>query len=158
MLTAGALLAFVTTGNAGIMGAARYPVALARDGLMLKLLAKTSGSRAIPVPALLFTSGVMCLLQFLPIEQLVSVSSTLVMLSYVINNLSVLLMRESGVLNYRPTFRTPLYPIPPIMCIMLFSMMIMRLGDYALNTVFLLIFVSVIMCFSTAGMSRKRPP
>lgn len=147
VLTVGALLAFVTTGNAGIMGAARYPMALGRDKLMPSFFAKVYGRRAIPIPSLLFTGGVMCAVQFLPLEKLVSVSSSVVMLSYILTNVSVLILRESGVLNYRPSFRTPMYPILPILCSVVFVLMILRLGGLALYLSFLIIIASIILYF-----------
>ena len=103
-LTLGALLAFVTTGNAGLMGAARYPVALARDEYAPAIFART-----------------------------VKVASTVVMLSYVLTNLAVVILRESGVMNYRPSFRTPLYPALPLGCMMLFALLVVKQGDASLG-------------------------
>lgn len=133
MLTLGALLAFVTTGNAGIMGAARYPVALSRDGLLPGLFNKVYGKNKIPVPALLLTGGLMVGVQFLDLEHLVSVASTVVILSYILTNGAVLILRESGVMNYRPSFKTPLYPLMPLMCILVFSLMILRMGTTSIH-------------------------
>ena len=147
VLTAGALLAFVTTGNAGIMGAARYPMALARDNLMPPIFARVYGERDIPVPALIFTGVMMCTVQFLPLQQLVQVASTVVMLSYILTNASVVILRESGVLNYRPSFRTPLYPSLPIFSVIVFVCMIFKLGDLALGLSFLIILASTALYF-----------
>lgn len=147
VLTIGALLAFVTTGNAGIMGAARYPMALARDSLIPSVFAKVYGKREIPVPALLLTGAVMCAVLFLPLEQIVEVASTVVMLSYALTNLCVVILRESGVLNYRPSFKTPFYPVLPIVCIVVFVMMIFELGTLALDLSMVIILASTVLYF-----------
>ena len=132
-LTLGALLAFVTTGNAGLMGAARYPVALARDEYAPAIFARTVGPRRVPVPALLLTGAVVAAVQFLDLETIVKVASTVVMLSYVLTNLAVVILRESGVMNYRPSFRTPLYPALPLGCMMLFALLVVKQGDASLG-------------------------
>lgn len=147
VLTLGAMLAFVTTGNAGIMGAARYPVALARDGLMPKRFSSVMGKNAIPVPALLLTGGFMVAVQFMGLETLVKVASTVVILSYILTNAAVLILRESGVLNYRPSFRTPLYPVVPFMSILLFSLLILRMDDISIYLALLIITGSVILYY-----------
>lgn len=147
ILTLGAMLAFVTTGNAGIMGAARYPVALARDGLMPKRFSSVMGKNAIPVPALLLTGGFMVAVQFMGLETLVKVASTVVILSYILTNAAVLILRESGVLNYRPSFRTPLYPVVPFLSILLFSLLILRMDDISIYLALLIITGSVILYY-----------
>ena len=143
-LTVGALLAFVTTGNAGLMGASRYPVALARDQYAPGVFARTMGRRRIPVPALLLTGAVVAAVQFLDLETIVKVASTVVMLSYVLTNLSVIILRESGVMNYRPSFRTPFYPAVPIACMMLFSLLIVKQGDASLGITGCIVLFSVL--------------
>ncbi len=154
-MTLGALLAFVTTGNAGLMGAARYPVALARDGYAPTVFARTATRREIPVPALLLTGAVVAAVQFLDIETLVTVASTVVMLSYVLTNLSVLILRESGVMNYRPSFRTPFYPVLPVLCILLFLLLIVKQGNRSLAIAGVLTLLSVAL-YMRYGMREKR--
>ena len=155
VMTLGALLAFVTTGNAGLMGAARYPVALARDGYAPALFARTATRREIPVPALLLTGAVVAAVQFLGIETLVTVASTVVMLSYVLTNLSVLILRESGVMNYRPSFRTPFYPVLPVLCILLFLLLIAKQGNQSLAIAGVLTLLSVAL-YMRYGLREKR--
>ncbi|MBQ7252861.1 MAG: amino acid permease [Kiritimatiellae bacterium] len=155
VLTVGALLAFVTTGNAGLMGAARYPVALARDGCAPAVFAHVAGARRIPAPALLLTGSVVAAAQFLDIESIVKVSSTVVMLSYILANLSVFIIRESGVMNYRPSFRTPFYPVTPLLAVFLFVLLIVKLGDQALGLSALLIAFGVAL-YMRYGMRQKR--
>ncbi|MBO7222749.1 MAG: amino acid permease, partial [Kiritimatiellae bacterium] len=140
---------------AGIMGAARYPVALARDGLMPKRFAAVMGKNNIPVPALLLTGGLMVGVQFLNLELLVQVASTVVILSYILTNSSVLILRESGVLNYRPSFRTPLYPIVPLVCILLFSLLVLRMGSTSIHLALLIVLGSVVLYYCYGRNVRK---
>ena len=155
LLTAGALLAFVTTGNAGLMGAARYPVALARDRYAPCVFAGVWGGRRIPGPALLLTGAVVAAVQFMGIETLVTVASTVVMLSYILTNLSVIILRESRVMNYRPSFRTPFYPALPIACMSVFALLVVKLGDTALGLTYVFVGLSLALYFCY-GLRVKR--
>ena len=152
-LTVGALLAFVTTGNAGLMGAARYPVALARDRYAPEVFSRTFGPRRVPVPALLLTGGVVAAVQFLDLATIVKVASTVVMLSYVLTNFSVVILRESGVMNYRPSFRTPFYPALPLGCVLLFSLLVIEQGNVAVA--FGLVLASVLL-YMRYGLRVRR--
>ena len=152
-LTLGALLAFVTTGNAGLMGAARYPVALARDRYAPPVFARVYGRRRVPVPALLLTGATVAAVQFLDLETLVKVASTVVMLSYVLTNLSVVILRESGIMNYRPSFRTPLYPALPVGCVVAFALLVTEQGSTAVAAA--LVIASVLM-YMRYGLKVRR--
>ncbi len=110
LLTVAGILAFVTTANAGLMAAARYPLAMARDGLLPGFLSRIRGRARIPVEGVALTTAVMCVSVFLHLDVLVIASSTVVILSSMIINLSVIVLRESHLSNYRPSFRSPLYP------------------------------------------------
>ena len=154
-LTLGALLAFVTTGNAGLMGAARYPVALARDEYAPAVFARTVGPRRVPVPALLLTGAVVAAVQFLDLETIVKVASTVVMLSYVLTNLAVVILRESGVMNYRPSFRTPLYPALPLGCMMLFALLVVKQGDASLGVTGGIMVFSILL-YMRYGLRARR--
>lgn len=128
ILTGGALMAFVTTANAGVMAASRFPFAMGRDRLIPEFFSHTYGHQNIPLPALLVTGAAMVGVQFLELEVLVTVASTVIMLSFILTNISVIILRESGLQNYRPSFRTPGYPILPLACIALFIWLIVELG------------------------------
>ena len=154
-LTLGALLAFVTTGNAGLMGAARYPVALARDEYAPAVFARTVGPRRVPVPALLLTGAVVAAVQFLDLETIVKVASTVVMLSYVLTNLAVVILRESGVMNYQPSFRTPLYPALPLGCMMLFALLVVKQGDASLGVTGGIMVFSILL-YMRYGLRARR--
>ncbi|MBS3748801.1 MAG: amino acid permease, partial [Candidatus Thermoplasmatota archaeon] len=105
-----AVLAFITTANAGILSSSRYPLALSKDQLLPGFFSKIS-DKGTPVISILFTSGFMiCIILFLDLEGLVKVASTLVLLLYILVNLSVVMMRESKIRNYRPSFSSPFYP------------------------------------------------
>jgi len=110
ILGGAALLAFVTTANAGILTASRDPMAMGEDKLLPSAFAKVSKHGA-PWFSILFTSAFMLILIFfLDLENLIKVASMLKLLMFTLANWSVIFMREAKLKHYQPTFRSPLYP------------------------------------------------
>ncbi len=110
LLSIGALLAFISTANAGIMSASRYPFALSRDKLLPPFLKKVHKGFHTPYNAILLTGGIIILVLFLKLEILIKVASTVLILTFIFSNLSVIILRESRIQNYQPRFFAPLYP------------------------------------------------
>jgi len=91
----------------------------------------------------LFTSGFMiAIILLLDLEGLVKTASTLVLLLFIFVNLSLIMMRESKLRYYRPTFRSPFYPWIQIAGIIGYSLLIFEMG------VIPLVFIG---CFILAG-------
>ena len=110
ILSVAALLAFISTANAGIMAASRYPLALSRDKLLPPFFKRIHKRFQTPYHAILFTGGLILIVLFLKIEILVKVASTTLILTFILSNLSVIILRESRIQNYQPRFFAPLYP------------------------------------------------
>jgi APA family basic amino acid/polyamine antiporter len=105
-----AILAFISTANAGLLAASRDPMAMGKDRLLPSSFAKVS-KRGTPTFSILFTSVFMILvILFLDLESLVKTASTLKILLFLFVIFSLIIMRESKIRNYRPKFRSPFYP------------------------------------------------
>ncbi|MFC1510186.1 amino acid permease [Candidatus Omnitrophota bacterium] len=123
-----ALLAFITTANAGMMAASRYPLALSRDRLLPDAISKVSKKYKTPIISIYMTGIFILLALLLPLEMLVKAASTVILTSYVLTNLSVIIFRESKIQNYQPSFKVPLYPWLQIFGIIVFSFFIIDMG------------------------------
>jgi len=130
-MTSAAILAFVTTANAGIMSASRYLLALSRDHLLPKPLARVNKQFQTPHVALLATGGLILLSLLLKLNVLVEAASCVLMLTYILSCLAVIVLRESGLQNYRPAFKSPLYPWLQIVGILGLSFVLFELGTEA---------------------------
>ena len=150
-----AICAFLTTANAGIMSASRYVLALGRDG-MLPPRFGTIGSRfKTPHAAILVTGGLVTVALFVNLKILVEAASTVFMMTFVLSNVATIILRESGVQNYRPSFRAPLYPWPQIIGIVAFGFIIVEMGAEA----FVVLAVLVLAGFCADWFyGRRRPP
>lgn len=126
-ITVAAVLAFITTANAGIMSASRYPLALGRDNLLPPFVAKVN-KNGEPVIAIILTSIIILASLLLDIEKLVKAASAVVISSYILSAAAVLVMRRSRLTNYRPTFRVPWTPWLPLFGIICFSLLIIDMG------------------------------
>lgn len=127
-----AILAFVSTANAGIMSASKYPLALSRDRLLPDMFARIHPRFKTPSVAILFTGIIMTLAVFLKLDILVEVASTVLILTFIFSCICVIIMRESGIQNYQPRFRTPLYPWVQIAGILGCWILIVNMGKEAL--------------------------
>lgn len=125
-----AFMAFATTANAGIMAASRAPMAMSRDGLLPSFLARTSRRFQTPHVAVLITASAM--VAVIDIENLVKTASTVMLVTFLLVNLAVIIMRQSGLQNYRPTFKTPFYPLPQVFAIAIYAVLILEMGRVAL--------------------------
>jgi len=110
IMAVAAILAFISTANAGILAASRDPMAMGKDQLIPDSFAKIS-KRGTPTFSILFTSGFMILvILFLDIESLVKTASLLKILLFIFVIISLIIMRESKIRHYRPKFKSPFYP------------------------------------------------
>lgn len=124
-----ALLAFATTANAGILSASRSPLAMSRDGLLPERFGRISKRFGTPhVGIIVTTLFMMAVLTLLSIENLVKTASAMILVMFILVNISIVIMRQSGIQNYRPTFRAPLYPWVQIAAIILYGFLIAEMG------------------------------
>jgi APA family basic amino acid/polyamine antiporter len=133
LLSMGAIMAFVSTANAGILSASRSPMAMSRDQLLPNFMKMVNRRFQTPHFAILITSGFMiCVIAFLKIEDLVKIASALMIILFIMVNISVIVMRESQIQNYRPKFKTPFYPWIQMSAIILYALLLSRMGKIPL--------------------------
>ncbi len=148
VLTIASLLAFISTANAGIMAASRYPLALSRDKLFPGFVGKVNKKFKTPTVAIVSTGALIVDSLLLPLETLAKTASAVILMTYILTNLSVIIIRESNLSNYRPSFMTPLYPWVQIFTIFVFTYFISQLGVSAIESSIGLILISLIIYFT----------
>ncbi|HLR31200.1 MAG TPA: amino acid permease [Fodinibius sp.] len=113
-VTIAAVAAFASTGNAGIMSASRYPLAMARDKVIASNFGNI-GSRGTPVYSIIWTVLLMVfILLVFNVAEVAKLASAFELLLFALLNLAVIVMRESRIEGYDPKFKSPLYPWMPI--------------------------------------------
>lgn len=123
-----AIASFLSVANAGILSASRYPFAMGRDHTFPAFFRKI-GRFGTPTRAVLATVALI-VLEVLLLDPLViaKYAGTMKMLLFTGVCTAVIVMRESRIDSYDPGFRAPLYPVLPIIGIVLCLAVIVLLG------------------------------
>jgi len=124
-----AIAAFASTGNAGIMSASRYPMAMARDKLLDIRFSKISSRFGTPVYSILGT--VLLMVFFLVafnVEVVAKLASAFQLLLFGLLNFAVIVMRESKIEQYDPGYKSPLYPWVQMAGIFISCLLILEMG------------------------------
>ena len=143
-----AIAAFASTANAGIMSAARYPLAMARDELIPTYFSKL-GRFGTPTIATVATAIIMIfLLVAFNVESVAKLASAFQLLLFGILNISVIVMRESKIEGYDPGFSSPWYPWMQIAGFFISMFLIAEMGLLSIIFTIAIAAVSVVWYFS----------
>ena len=127
-----ALAAFFSTGNAGVMAASRYPMAMARDNLLPEKFSKLGGFKT-PTNATLLTGAIMIFfILVLNAEGIAKLASAFQLLIFMMVNVAVIVMRESRIESYDPGYRSPFYPWMQIAGVFISIILIIYMGWMAI--------------------------
>jgi len=156
LIVVAAIAAFASTGNAGIMSASRYPLAMSRDGLMPKFFGKI-GRFKTPHISVLSTTFVMILVLLLfDVEAVAKLASAFQLLLFFLLNLAVVVMRESKIEAYKPGFNSPFYPWVQILGMIISLWLVAEMGLLAVGLTGTLIILCIAWYFYYAHGKVKR--
>ena len=156
VITIAACLAFSSCANSGIMSSSRYPMALSRDKLAPKFVGKLSKKYQTPIIAILLTAVLIIFSLTLELHSLVEGASTIILTSYLLTDLSVIVLRKSKIQNYKPTFKVPFYPWVQIFSMILFSFLIYHMGMEAIKISAVLIGISFIVYLINIRKNKQK--
>ena len=123
-----AILSVLTAANAGIMAASRYPLALSRDGLLPEMFSHINNRFNTPHVSIIITGVLIVSAMFFKLEFIIKAASSVLILTYAFSCIAIIIMRESRLQNYRPHFKTPLYPWIQIVGIFGFATLLFQTG------------------------------
>lgn len=110
-----AIIALISTANAGILSSSRYPLAMSRDSLAPPSLSGVSERFGTPTQAITLTGAVLLLMvAFVPIAEIAKLASAFKILVFILINVALIAFREADLDGYEPSFHTPLYPYTQI--------------------------------------------
>ncbi len=139
MPTAGAVLvvvaamaAFSSATNAGILAAARYPLAMSRDRLVGERLGRLNRFNTPAWGVALTGLGMAVVVLALDVAAIAKVASAFVLLTLALVNSAVLVLRASRIASYAPGFTAPLFPYLQLAGIVIDVYLIVELGAVAL--------------------------
>lgn len=148
-----ALAAFASTGNAAILSASRYPLALSRDNLFWHRFGSLS-KKGIPRNAVILSGALsIALVLLLDVVEIAKTASAFLLFVFLTMCVAVIIFRESGKSEYKPGFKSPLYPWLQIIGCVVYTWLIWESGIKAMafiGGVFILGFV-----WYTFGIKEK---
>ena len=157
VLAIAAIMAFITTANAGILAASREPMAMSRDHLVPKFFSRVNERFNTPHNAILYTGAFMvCVVLFLSLDVLVKTASTLMLLLFVFVNISLIVMRASRIHSYRPKFRCPGVPWMPAAAVIFYVFLIIEMGALPLLISASFLLLGIVWYFAFVRVKTKR--
>lgn len=138
------LLATVSSANASIMASSRINLAMARDRMIPNWLAAIHGRLLTPYRAILVTGLLALVFLFIEsLETLAKIASVLQLYSYAALNIGCVMLRAAAPPWYRPTFRSPGYPVFHLLAAGACIGIILFSGLFAQLAVVILIVISI---------------
>ena len=130
------ILTLTSMANAGVLAASRFPFAMSRDMLLPRKLQAVHSRFLTPVISILLTVGLMAFaIVFLDIEKIVKLASAFIIMAYVAENASVIILREINAGWYDPPYRSPLYPWLQVVGVLVGLVLLIMLGWISLAAV-----------------------
>ena len=127
-----AVLALISTANAGILSSSRYPFAMSRDRLVPPSLSSVSERFGTPVNSITLTGAVLlALIAFFPILDIAKLASAFQIMVFAMINVAVVAFRE-GNAEYDPEFTSPLYPWVQAFGVVTGLLLLTQMGTIAL--------------------------
>lgn len=149
-------LTLVAMSNTGLLGASRFPFAMARERLLPQTLARVHPRLQTPVNSILLTASLMGLaLALFDVERLAKLASSIVIGLNVAENVAVIVFRESRVQWYRPSFSTPFYPWLPGLGVVSGLLLLLTLGG-TVALAFVVVTVPGVLIYLFYGRSRAQ--
>ena len=156
LISIAALFAFTSAANAGILSSSRYPLAMSRDNLIPSVF-KGINQSGVPTRALLITViAVIFYVAAFDVISIAKLASAFQLALFALICLAVIVMRESNISSYDPTYRTPLYPWVPLVGIFGSCWLITEMGTMPTLFAIGLVVVGVVWYFAYANPKVNR--
>ncbi|MBT8487692.1 MAG: amino acid permease [Gemmatimonadetes bacterium] len=156
LIVVAAIAAFASTGNAGILSASRYPLAMARDRIVSQRFEELgrfhTPTLGIASTAVFMTAAIL----LLDIEGIAKLASAFQLLLFSLLSLAVVIMRESEIEGYDPGYRSPLYPFMQVFGFLAPLWLIAEMGQLAIFFTFGLVGLTIGWYFYYARSRVRR--
>lgn len=156
LVTIAALFAFMSAANSGIMSSSRYPLAMARDHLIPSVFRTISGKGVPTVSLALTVIAIVFCIATLDVLSIAKLASAFQLVLFALICLAVIVMRESNIDSYDPSFKTPLYPWLPLIGIFGPCWLITEMGTAPTLFAVGLVIVGVVWFFAYANRRIDR--
>jgi len=123
------VLTMASLANVALAAVARFPYAMAHDGLLPPCFARIMENTDAPYWSLLISGFVMGVsLAFLPVKQIAKLCSSYQLIIFILVDLSLIIFRVRDEYWYNPTFKSPLFPWTQIFGMICQTIMLLYMG------------------------------
>tara|TARA_B110000211_G_scaffold50728_1_gene55642 strand:- start:349 stop:2487 length:2139 start_codon:yes stop_codon:yes gene_type:complete len=150
------VITLISTANAGVLAASRFPFAMSRDSLLPEFMSRVSDKFKTPIITIAATCvGMLLVIVFLDVVKIAKLASAFKVMMFIMVNLSVIILRETSAQWYKPKYKSPFYPWIQIFGIITGFFLLFYLGlvpILAIGAIFLL--GTIIYAFSNKEVTR----
>jgi APA family basic amino acid/polyamine antiporter len=127
-----AVLTMVNTSNAGVLAGSRFPFAMARDRLLPKFLGKLHPGFLTPVFSILLSGAIIAtVLLTMNVVKIAKLASAFMIMIYMVENICVVVLRETRPQWYKPGYKAPMYPLLQLLGVISGGALLYAMGKIA---------------------------
>ena len=150
------VITLISLANSGVLASSRFPFAMAIDKLLPDNLARVHQKYLTPINTILITCIVMALvILFLDVEKIAKLASAFKVSMFILVNLCVIILRETAVQWYKPSYKSPLYPYMQIFGIISGLILLFYLGMMPLIAILVISLISIVIYYSYGVKSSR---
>ncbi len=141
-----AIITLISMANSGVLASSRFPFAMAMDKLLPNSLTKVHNKYLTPINTIFITCLIMSLvILFLDVEKIAKLASAFKVTMFIIVNICVIVLRETAVQWYKPTYKSPFYPYMQLFGIISGIILLFFLGIIPIVSIFFIVAVGYII-------------
>ena len=150
------VVTLISMANSGVLATSRFPFAMALDKLLPSSLAKIHSKYLTPVNTIVLT-GVMMAIVILSLDviKIVKLASAFKVFMFISVNMSVIILRETSVQWYQPSYKSPFYPYMQIFGIISGFILLFYLGWMPILTLLIIAILGAVIYFNY-GINASR--
>lgn len=150
------VITLVSMANSGVLASSRFPFAMSRDRLFPKYMSKIHPTKLTPVVTIVLTCILMALaILFLDVVRIAKLASAFMVMSFIFVNLCVIVLRETGVQWYDPSYKSPMYPYVQLFGVVSGGVLLVFLGLIPLLAVFSLVILGIVIYYIYGTKSAR---
>ncbi|MBK26343.1 MAG: hypothetical protein CME70_20255 [Halobacteriovorax sp.] len=143
-----AILTMVNVSNAGLLAGSRFPFAMSRDKLLPSFLGKLHKKFLTPISSIILSFLVVAfVLVSFDVTKIAKMASAFMIAIYMVENISVVVLRESRTQWYKPVYKAPLYPFLQVFGIISGLALLIGMGILALKSLAFISALGIILYF-----------
>ena len=150
------VITLISLANSGVLASSRFPFAMAIDKLLPDNLAKVHQKYLTPINTILITCILMTIvILFLDVEKIAKLASAFKVSMFILVNLCVIILRETAVQWYKPSYKSPLYPYMQIFGIISGLILLFYLGMMPLIAILVIALVGITIYYFYGAKSSR---